>query len=63
MNVSQALAPTLAALETAQTRDIATLKLLKDSIELQGQLALQLLPPPPQVDPTSALGQHIDLFV
>jgi len=63
VTTSQALAPLLASLERARTHQALNLKLLKDSIDLQGQLALQLLPQPPRVDPSAAIGRHIDLYV
>lgn len=37
------------------------LRMLKQSIDLQGQLALSLLPQPPKTDPGSALGQTINV--
>ena len=39
------------------------LRMLKQSIDLQGQLALSLLPQPPSVDPSSPLGQSINIHV
>ncbi|WP_210396145.1 hypothetical protein [Motiliproteus sediminis] len=63
MDVSQALAPAMATIETARMRENVTAKLLKESLEMQGEQLLQLIPPVPQVDPSSAIGQNIDLYV
>ncbi len=46
----------------ADVQQAVTLRLLKESIELQGQLALSLLPQP-VADPDSSLGHNIDIRV
>lgn len=57
-------ASSAASLGSASAQQSAALAMLKQSIDQQGQLALQLLPQaPPRPDPTSALGQNIDVRV
>ena len=63
MDISQVLAPAMSAIETARMQETATLRLVKDAIEFEGELALQLIPAPPPVDLTSSLGQNIDFYV
>ncbi|OMH29092.1 putative motility protein [Motiliproteus sp. MSK22-1] len=63
MEISSLSLSSPTTLSNASLHQEIALRVLKDSIDLQGQLALSLLPQPPQLDPSSSLGQNIDIHV
>ncbi len=61
MEISSAPLSSAVSQSSGSVHQTVALRMLKESIELQGQLALSLLPQPPQVDPSSSLGHSIDI--
>jgi hypothetical protein len=58
------VAATSTALASANLKHTVALKVLKSALDMQEQLVTQLLPQTtPTVDPSSPLGQNIDIRV